>query len=449
MEIKEIKTDHLLHHPDNPRSGYGDIEELTASIKEQGILQPLTVVQLGNMDRYNVVTGNRRMEAAKAAGLDTCPCIIQEMDEKTQASVILVENMVRKNLNPYEECKGVQLCLDLGMDEKEISKKTGFSKETIRHRKKMAELDQKMLKEKCEGGQITLQELISLEKIKDPEVKNSVLKKAGTNNFSYALTTAIRDEKAEEARQKAYEILITFAEEMPNDWMDSKYRQVEYNLSGDIELPDDAHETDYAFKLTWSGGKTYQLWKLREDVDEEEEDPEESEYEIARRKQDECKTKLRELGEQLFQMRKEHMKNMTYFKGNILQWMAYLLVGDDFYEENEKPKGFPWNESIYGYNGGKLYHEIMGSKDDFTAEAIVKDIGMDKPQNPVAAPTLVYSMLETGDSIGSATWQGKFDENDETFKRLYAFMELCGYELSDAEKEILDGTHKYYYKEED
>ena len=122
MVVREIPIEKLYHHPNNPRSEYKDIEELTKSIREQGILQPLTVVKIAA--GYNVVAGNRRLEAARRANLDTCPCIVSDMDDKTQATVILVENMQRKNLNPYEECKGVQLCLDLGMDEKEISKKT-------------------------------------------------------------------------------------------------------------------------------------------------------------------------------------------------------------------------------------------------------------------------------------------------------------------------------------
>lgn len=448
MQIQEIETVLLCHHPDNPRQSYGDIEELKESIIQQGILQPLTVVRIGLGRHYNVVAGNRRLEAAKAAGLKTCPCIVSDMDEKTQATVILVENMVRKNLNPYEECKGVQLCLDLGMDEAELSKKTGFSKEMIRHRKKMSELDQKVLKNKCEGGQISIQEIISLEKVKDPKTKNDLLEKAGTSNFAYSLQTAIRDEEMEKNRQKAYKILLTFAEEMPVDWMDTKYRQVAYSLTGDIEVPEDAGEAEYAFKLSWSASKTYSLYKAREDIDETSEEPQESPYEMKRQKETEAKAKLDQLGETLYELRKIHMKKVTTFKGNIIQWLAYVILAGEFTEDEEHPDGFPWSEDVNIYGSTEIYHEIMGSKDDKTTEAVVKDMRFDNSKDPIASTVLIYSILETK-IISCADWRGHFNENDQEYARLYSFMELCGYELSDTEKQILDGTHEYYYEEED
>ena len=204
MQIQEIKIENLFHHPDNPRTDYKDIEELTESIKEKGIIQPLTVVRLGKyIDRYNVVAGNRRLEAAKAAGLKTCPCIEADMDAKEQAAIILIENMQRRNLTPYEEAKGVQMCLDLGMSEADIAKQTGFSKETIRHRKKLSELDQSLLKEKCSDGQISMNDLIKLEKVKDPEARNRLLDDIGGDNFDYRFKTAMRDQEIKENATKA------------------------------------------------------------------------------------------------------------------------------------------------------------------------------------------------------------------------------------------------------
>lgn len=445
MVVREIPIEKLFHHPNNPRSEYKDIEELTKSISEQGIIQPLTVVRIAT--GYNVVAGNRRMEAARKAGLDTCPCIVSDMDEKTQATVILVENMQRKNLNPYEECKGVQLCLDLGMNEKEISKRTGFSKETIRHRKKMAELDPEKLKKKCEDGQITLKMLIDLEKIKDPQKRNEVLEEAGTNNFGWKLSSAIREEEYEEEREIAYKILCTFAEEMPDGWADSEYLKIKSNFNGEFEVPDDAKTADYAFRRSWPRSHYYDLYKWKGDIDDSKEEEPQKDQQSSRR--DECQTLLKDLGETLFSMRKEHIKSMDHFSGNIMQWMAYCLVGDNFDEDVEKPEGFPWNESVSGWNCGKIYHEVMGSKDNCDYETIIKGIGMDNINKPIAAPILIYSMLETGERISCATWRGEFDALDEAYARLYAFMELCGYKLSDVEKKILDGTHEAYYRKEE
>ena len=454
MEIQEIRTELLCHHPDNPRSDYGDIEELTASIKSQGILQPLTVVQIGTGRHYSVVAGNRRLEAAKAVGLDSCPCIVSDMSDKEQAAVMLIENMQRRNLTPYEEAKGVQMCLDLGMSEADLCKKTGFSKETIRHRKKLAELDQDVLQKKCQDGQVTLQELISLEKIKDPEKKNKVLEYAGTNNFNYQLTAAIDKEKALEEKEKVYDLLLGFAEEMPADWHDNTYYQISYHVPVDFEAPEDTEETDYAFKETWSGADYFALYRKRPVAEAEEEDDEETEstrsaYDL----QHEAKAKLGELGKRFFEMRKDFMRRSTdKFKGDVMKWLAYLLILDDYGDEDPESddiltaEGFPWVESVFTHQYLEIYREVMGTEN---TAGIIRDMRGENTDYPVASLALIYSFLETGNSIGCANWRGEYNKEDDTYPRLYEFLRQCGYKLSDEEEQILDGTHEYYYEEKD
>lgn len=454
MEIQEIRTELLNHHPDNPRKDYGDISELVESVRERGILQPLTVVQIGKNRYYNVVAGNRRLAAARKAGLKTCPCIVSDMGEREQASLMLIENMQRKDLNPYEQYKGVQLCLDLGMTEEDISKKTGFSKDTIRHRKKLSELDEERLKAKCSDGQISIKDLVKLEQIRDPGTRNEVLEDIGTNNFDFSLASAIRNEKAEADRQKAYDILLTFAEEMPPDWADNAYRQVEHNLTGEVEKPDDAGTTDYAFKLAWSGARSYSLYRLREDVEDEEE-PEESEYEAERRKRNEAVAKLAELARTFYEMRKEYMIKSATFKGNAIQWLTYLLLQDDFDEadgETAKPEGFNYGHMYAGGFDYKLYAELMADTepDEYKAEDVVEDMRgatQHHDESDGVASAVIYAMIEVGPDHRLGTWSGEYQKAEELV-RLYDFMELCGYELSDAEKQILDGTHEYYYTED-
>lgn len=456
MEIQEIRTELLNHHPDNPRKDYGDISELVESVRERGILQPLTVVRIGTNKYFNVVAGNRRLEAAKKAGLEECPCIVSDMSDKEQASLMLIENMQRKDLNPYEQFKGVQLCLDLGMTEKDIAKKTGLSKDTIRHRKKLADLDEEKLRTKCSDGQISMQELISLEKIRDPETRNKVLDDIGTNNFNYSLAGAIRDEAAEADRETAYNILLTFAEEMPADWADNAYRQDKYGITGEFEKPEDADTADYVFRLTWSNAKSYCLYKRREDVEDEEE-PEESPYEVERRKRNEAVAKLHELAATFYEMRKEYMIKSTEFHGNAIQWLVYLTLQDEFAEKDGevvKPEGFDYSYMYMGAFNYKLYAELMGDTepDEYKAEDVVEDMSHELQRTidggGPAAAAFIYSMIEVGPDHRLGTWQGEYDGEHEEMKRLYDFMELCGYELSDAEKQVLDGTHEYYYTED-
>ena len=138
--LVNISTNKLIPHPNNPRKELGDLTELADSIKAQGVLQNLTVVK-NEDDNYTVIIGHRRLEAAKQAGLSDVPCSIAVMDMKTQLSTMLLENMQRTDLTPYEQAKGFQTCLDFGVTIDELSAKTGLSKTTVRHRLKILELD--------------------------------------------------------------------------------------------------------------------------------------------------------------------------------------------------------------------------------------------------------------------------------------------------------------------
>ncbi len=141
-KIIMLNTSELEHHPDNPRKNIGDISELSNSIKAKGILQNLTVVPNDN-GTYYVVIGNRRLEASKAAGLEEIPCVISNMDYKTQIETMMVENIQRADLTVVEQAEGMQMMLDLGSSVEEISDKTGFSESTVRRRLKLKEYDRK------------------------------------------------------------------------------------------------------------------------------------------------------------------------------------------------------------------------------------------------------------------------------------------------------------------
>ena len=113
-EIRMIPIGDLEHHPENPRKDLGDLSELTESIRKNGVYQNLTVVADLKRCKYLVVIGNRRMEAAKAAGLVELPCAISDMDHKEQIATMLEENMQRQDLTVYEQAQGFQMMMDLG-----------------------------------------------------------------------------------------------------------------------------------------------------------------------------------------------------------------------------------------------------------------------------------------------------------------------------------------------
>lgn len=205
MAVVNMPVECLIPHPQNPRKDLGNLEELTASIKENGIYQNLTVIPVneavpGEEPKYMVVIGHRRLEAAKRAGLQEVPCaIVRGMTETRQLQIMLLENMQRSDLTVYEQAQGFQQLLDFGMDIEDISQQSGFSKRTIRRRLEIAKLDQNKLKELSSTRQLNLKEFDALAKIKNLEARNEAMEKIGTNDFALAVTRAMDKEKLEAA----------------------------------------------------------------------------------------------------------------------------------------------------------------------------------------------------------------------------------------------------------
>lgn len=204
--ITEIKISKLRIHPKNVRKVYNNIDELADSIKAQGILQNLTVVNNPEEEgTYWVVIGNRRLTAAIQAGIETAPCQIVEMDEKEQAQTMLLENMQRSDLTIYEQSQGIQMVLDLGETEDGLSDKTGLSKTTIRHRVNIAKLNPEILKskEQDDAFQLTLKDLYELEKIPNVKMRDKILKEAtDSNNLAIRAKNAYMEVKRKENEKK-------------------------------------------------------------------------------------------------------------------------------------------------------------------------------------------------------------------------------------------------------
>lgn len=201
MAVVNMPVECLIPHPQNPRKDLGNLDELTASIKENGIYQNLTVIPVneaipGEEPKYMVVIGHRRLEAAKRAGLQEVPCaIVRGMTETRQLQTMLLENMQRSDLTVYEQAQGFQQLLDFGMDIEDISQQSGFSKSTIRRRLEIAKLDQNKLKELSSTRQLSLKEFDALAKIKNMEARNEAMEKIGTNDFALAVKRAMDKEK--------------------------------------------------------------------------------------------------------------------------------------------------------------------------------------------------------------------------------------------------------------
>ncbi len=125
-----IPVDEIEPNPDQPRQALGDLAELTASIREKGVLEPLLVRKVGG--RYEIIAGERRYRAAIEAGLAELPCVIRESSDAEMMELALVENLQRKDLTAFEEADGLKVLAEkYGYTHEAMAEKLGKSRSSI------------------------------------------------------------------------------------------------------------------------------------------------------------------------------------------------------------------------------------------------------------------------------------------------------------------------------
>lgn len=143
--VQEIPVNNLLDHPDNPRGVINpeteDIQDLAASIKEQGVIEPLIVTK-GVESRFFVIAGHRRKAASIVAGLTTVPCIVRVFEnKKSEIEIMLVENLQREGLSPIQEARAYKQMLELGHTQQHIAYRCGISAYIVGQRLDLLSLD--------------------------------------------------------------------------------------------------------------------------------------------------------------------------------------------------------------------------------------------------------------------------------------------------------------------
>ncbi len=131
--VKEVDLLKIKPGRFQPRSNFDNekLEELTASIKNQGVLSPILVRELG-LNEFEVIAGERRLRAAKMAGLKTIPCLIDQKEDQDALVSALIENLQREDLNPVEEARGLdRLKREFGLTQDEVASSTGKARSTV------------------------------------------------------------------------------------------------------------------------------------------------------------------------------------------------------------------------------------------------------------------------------------------------------------------------------
>lgn len=193
-EIKLINTSLIDPHPDNPRKNIGDVTDLAASIKTNGLLTPLSVVPNGS--RYRVIAGHRRLAACKQAGTGAVPCFVLDLDPLQQLEAMITENCQREQLTVLEEADAIQGMLDLGATTAGVAHRLGRSGDYVRDRAKAASIDNEVRASRDDFGQLTIGQLVAIARYDgQPDRQKKLAQAAGTSNFDYILHNIERDDR--------------------------------------------------------------------------------------------------------------------------------------------------------------------------------------------------------------------------------------------------------------
>lgn len=193
-QIKLINPSLIDFHPDNPRKNIGDVTDLAASIKTNGLLTPLSVVPNGS--RFRVIAGHRRLAACKQAGTGAVPCFVLDLDPLQQLEAMITENCQREQLTALEEADAIQGMLDLGATTANVAHRLGRSADYVRDRAKAASIKTEVRATRDDFSQLTIGQLVAIARYDgQPDRQKKLAQAAGTSNFDYILRNIERDDR--------------------------------------------------------------------------------------------------------------------------------------------------------------------------------------------------------------------------------------------------------------
>lgn len=447
--IKNIDVKKLYPHPNNPRENLGDLTELAESIKINGILQNLTVVpnevQKNENGKarlsieYTVVVGHRRLAAAKLAGLTEVLCVVADMDERTQISTMLLENIQRNDLTVWEQAQGFQVMLDFGETVTGISTKTGFSETTVRHRVRLTELNKKKFAASVERGG-TLLDYISLEQIKNSKRKNKALEAIGTSDFKWKLKQMLEEEARGPRKKELIKLLKDWAKPIEQTGKNMSYENHFYDYNhDDFKKPKDADTAEYFY---CDGGISISLYKKNDAPEKKKKSPAEKAF-------TKCENQLKGLTKRAYELRYDFVKEFNSCKKHYKDIMELAVKGMTSYGYGhaesddvlkllsiEKPE---FDENIRYGEKNKIINDLIAERFETSPERVLFIVAYcrfdDSPSNKY------YS---------SRSWELKVTHtSNASLDNMYAVLMALGYKMSDEERMLREGTHELFMNDSD
>ncbi len=204
--ITELPIERILPNPHQPRTIMDDeeLQELAQSIREFGIIQPLLVIPENDKEEFFLIAGERRLRAAKLAGLQKVPVIFRQASEQEHLELALIENVQRANLSPLETADAYQqLTIEFNLSHEEIAKRVGKSRVSVTNTIRLLKLPEKV---KIALGKNMISEghARALLALATPQAQSAVLDIVIKNNYSVRQTEELVKKYSGDRETKTY-----------------------------------------------------------------------------------------------------------------------------------------------------------------------------------------------------------------------------------------------------
>ncbi len=249
-EILEVPIGALRRNPAQPRRRFSQegLEELAESIRQYGILNPLTIRPTAD-GRYELVAGERRLRAARMAGLESVPCRVLAVGEQDSALLALVENLQRRDLDFLEEAEGMaRLIRDFGLRQEDVARRLGISQSAVANKLRLLRLDPRLLDHILSAG-LTERHARALLRLPE-ELRTEALDHILQENLTVAATDAYAERLLATAPQPRRRTLFVLKD--VRVFLNTLDRGLEVMRQGGIQADMKKQETDEALILTIS-----------------------------------------------------------------------------------------------------------------------------------------------------------------------------------------------------
>ncbi len=237
-KIETISLDLIVKNPYQPREEFNkkELEELSESIKEKGVIQPILVRQVE--DKYEIIAGERRFLAAKMAGLNSIPAIVRNISDRESAEIALIENLQRKDLNPIEEAFAYKNLIEkFNYTQEEVAKNISKDRATVSNTLRLLNLPKEII-DMLKKGEITAGHARAILSLKDEDLQKSLASEIKEKKLS------VRDAEAKAKNIGSMPEYKQYEEKLKTVFENAKIRYK--NNKGKIEITfKDEEELNY------------------------------------------------------------------------------------------------------------------------------------------------------------------------------------------------------------